>query len=159
MAPELAGLDAAGMRALLAALSEEDPFCQAPPEEAASKWSESRLRTYFEAGGVDPGAESVAGSVKPAFPAPLTREQASVVPPVCSRASSSAVHLPPPFALLCHRRSPSTRRPAQRSSGAGSRAWTGAHGESLSRQPVSDAPPAQEQDTRGKAPHAPRVLH
>ena len=53
MAPELAGLDAAGHAALIAALMEEDPFCPAPPAEAAEAWTESRIRAFFQAGGAD----------------------------------------------------------------------------------------------------------
>ncbi len=75
MAPELAGLDAAGRRALVAALLEDDPFTPAPPAAAEAEWSEHRIRAYFEAGGVDAG-EPAATPEEPAFPAPLTREQA-----------------------------------------------------------------------------------
>lgn len=55
--------------ALIAALSDDDPFCPEPPAEAAG-WDEPRLRFFFESGGHDAGA----GAAPP--PPLLTREQA-----------------------------------------------------------------------------------
>ena len=74
MAPELAGLDAAGRAALVAALMEQDPFCPAPPEESKG-WSESRLRAFFQAGGVDEGCGEGGDGRDSACPKLLTREQ------------------------------------------------------------------------------------
>jgi hypothetical protein len=38
---------------LITSLMDEDPFCPAPPEEAAGTWSEQRIRAFFDHGGMD----------------------------------------------------------------------------------------------------------
>ena len=97
MAPELAGLDAAGHAALIAALMEEDPFCPAPPPESES-WTEARLRAFFQAGGVDAGCGSGKDSCVAASSKLLTREQVRA-----QRSAHSFVH---PSSLVANARLP-----------------------------------------------------
>ena len=79
MAPQLAGLEPPGidMKALIAALLAEDPFCPAPPNEAA-EWHEAKVRAWFDAGGVDaqPSTSGLTITKADACPKTLSRDEA-----------------------------------------------------------------------------------
>jgi hypothetical protein len=66
--------DVANREALIAELTEEDPFCPEPPEDAAS-WTEARLRAYFNSCGVDAGDAVVTWTGDARSSPKLTREQ------------------------------------------------------------------------------------